>query len=109
MSSLPPHLTPGELAGNVGGPNRLRTCAQILFGQAGILQSDPVRIEGGAIRPEHNDDLANGIDDRAEVLFLLPELLLGALAIVNVDMDSIPADDAAVFIVDWLHRDMEPA
>src|SRR5262249_22863893 len=61
------------------------------------LKSYPIRVQRGAIGGENDNYLANRIDDRAKVLFTSPQLLLGLLAIIDVDGSDIPAQDLAWF------------
>ena len=74
-----------------------------------MIQSHPVRVECRAIRGQHHDGLANSIGDRAKVLLTLPQLLLGALPVIDVGIDPIPADKVGLLIVDRRRRDLEPA
>src|SRR5262245_25274006 len=114
MGGEPPHLVPGWLARNVGRPERAGARQQVVVGEianceTGILQGDLVRIQGGTIRRQYHDEVANGIRDRAQVLLVLPELLLCALAIIDVDIDAIPVDEAALLVMNRRRGYLEPA
>lgn len=78
-------------------------------GEPGVIQGDAIRVECHAIGREDHDRLANRVCDRAQVVLFLPKLLIGALAIVDVGIDPIPADQLALVIVDWRGRDLESA
>ncbi len=74
-----------------------------------MIQSHPIRVECRPIGREDHDDLADGVGDRAKVGPLLAELLLGALKVLDLGIDPIPADKIGLLVVDRLCRDLEPA
>src|SRR5262249_54432324 len=78
-------------------------------GQSSESQSRPVRVECRTIRGQNDDGLANGIGDRAQFLLILPQLLFGASAMIDVAIDPIPADEVALLISNRGSRDLKPA
>src|SRR5215813_12043876 len=48
-------------------------------------------------KKENHDDLANSVRNCAKLSLTLPQLLLGALSVVDVGCRSVPANDLAFF------------
>ena len=82
---------------------------QLARSESCAIQNHPVRVERCAVRRHDHDGLANRIDDRAKVRLILPELPLGALIWIDVDIDTKPADKVGLFIVNRRRRDLEPS
>src|SRR5215472_15752667 len=58
-----------------------------------------VDVQDRAISRQDRDRLANGIDHRTKIFLTFPQLLLGALAVVDIGARTVPADDLAVFVL----------
>src|SRR5262249_7187289 len=76
---------------------------------APALQRRPVRVEHPSVDVQHGDVLRDDVEQQAQLPFVLPDLLLGLLPIVDVRPGSVPADDASLVVLQWIHADEKPA
>src|SRR6516225_6422240 len=81
----------------------------LVQGESAIIQRNPVRVEPSPIRRQDADGLANGIGDRTKVFLTLPQPILGALAILDVNRGRIPSVDFSLLIQKRTVADQEPA
>jgi hypothetical protein len=77
--------------------------------EAPELERRPVRVEHPSVDVQHGDVLRDDVEQQAQLPFVLPDLLLGLLPIVDVRPGSVPADDAPLVVLQWIHADEEPA
>src|SRR5215469_6423050 len=68
-----------------------------------------VNIDDRAISRQDRDRLANGIDHCAKVSLTLPQLLLGALAVVDIGARTVPASDVAMFVLQRIVLNQPPS
>src|SRR6516164_7687900 len=81
----------------------------LVQGESAIIQCNPVRVEHRSIGRQYADRLANSVGDRAKVFLTLPQLILGALAILDVNRGRIPSVDFSLLIQQRTVADQEPA
>src|SRR6516164_11205971 len=80
----------------------------LVQGESAIIQRNPVRVEPSSIGRQDADGLANSVGDRAKVFLTLPELILGAPAVVDVNRGRIPSVDFSLLIQQRTVADQEP-
>ena len=74
------------------GPD-VGVCDGLLEGPSGELEGDAVRVHDAALRVGLDEMLGKGVDDRSELALVLPDTLLGPLAVVDVGAGGVPAYD----------------
>src|SRR5215469_9273850 len=81
----------------------------LVQGESAIFQRNPVRVEHRSIGRQDSDGMANSIGDRAKVFLTLPQLIVGAFAILDVNRGRIPSVDFSLLIQQRTVADQEPA
>ena len=84
-------------------------CFAFFRGEAGLLLGHAICVERCAIRRQDHDDLANSIGKCAKLRLVLLELPLGPLSIVNICAGTVPPDDLAGFVAEWVCANQKPA
>src|SRR5258708_22574294 len=77
--------------------------------QSGVLKRHAICINGFPIRIQDDDGLRNSIGHAPKFFFILTELSFGALKVIDVRIRSIPVDNVARFVAQWLSPKQEPS
>src|SRR5437868_1219054 len=57
---------------------------------------------------QHGDLSGNAVNDQASVELARPQLLVGSLAILDVDVRSVPLDDVSRLVSQWVGPEKKP-
>src|SRR5579862_3881461 len=68
--------------------------------EAPEVERRPVRAEQPTVGVQHGDVLRDDLEQEAQLPFVLPDLLLGPLPIVDVGPRDVPANDASSIVVE---------
>ena len=74
-----------------------------------VVEHDVVRVEPGAVGRGDQDMMRHQIEDLAQLAFLLADLVLGLLPIVDVGPSGVPAYDPPSLVAHRVHTSEEPA
>src|ERR1700676_4403984 len=77
--------------------------------QSGVLKRHPSCVNGFPIRIQDDDGLRNSIGHASKLFLILTELSFSALQVLNVSIRSIPVDNVARFVAQWLSPKQEPS
>src|ERR1700730_6791380 len=89
---------------------RPRIIASKLFlRQSGIFKRYSICIQCVPLGAQYDDGLGNGINHVPKLFLILTEFSFSALQVVNVSIRSIPVDNVARFVAQWLSPKQEPS
>ena len=77
--------------------------------QSGVLERHAICVNGFSIRIQDDYGLRNRIGHAPKFFFILTELSFGALEVIDVRIRSIPVDNVARFVTQWLSPKQEPS
>src|SRR5216683_445115 len=77
--------------------------------QSGVLKRHAICVNGFSIGIQDDDGLRNSIRHAPKFFFILAELSFGALKVIDVRIRSIPVDNVARFVAQWLSPKQEPS
>src|SRR5215204_5811043 len=80
----------------------------LLRREAHILEIVLIEELGSAVRTRRPGQRGDGIDDKLEVALALAERLLGALLIVDVDVQCVPAHNAPIGVAKGQPANVKP-
>src|SRR5580704_10751544 len=83
--------------------------SHIVQRQSGVLQRHAICVNGFPIRIEDDDGLRNCIGHASKLFFISTELSFSALQVLNVSIRSVPVDNVARFVAQWLRPKQEPS
>src|SRR4029077_21206097 len=75
----------------------------------GVFKSHTICVNGFPIRIEDDDGLRNCIGHASKLFFISTELSFSALQVLNVSIRSVPVDNVARFVAQWLRPKQEPS
>src|SRR5262249_44687823 len=78
-------------------------------GEACVVEHGPIRILNAGLRTKLQQELGHEVDQHAELLLVLPELLFGPLAVLDVCAGAAPPHEGAPLVVLRLGTYQEPA
>ena len=73
------------------------------------LKRHAICVNGFPIRIQDDDGLRNRIRHASKLSLILTELSFSALQVLNVSIRSIPVDNVARFVAQWLSPKQEPS
>src|SRR5262245_32241301 len=79
-----------------------------LHREAGEFQYRSVRVERSSVRVKDRYCLSDCINNLTELHFFLSKLLFSSLALFDVSARSVPANDLAGFVAQWLYPNEKP-
>src|ERR1700722_19927406 len=82
---------------------------QVVQRQSGVLKRHAICVNGFSIRIQDDDALRNRIGHAPKFFFILTELRFGALEVLDVRIRSIPVDNVARFVAQWLSPKQKPS
>src|ERR1700720_1299383 len=89
---------------------RPRIIASKLFHrQSGIFKRHSICIQCVPLGAQYDDGLGNGISHAPKLFLILTEFSFSALQVVNVSIRSIPVDNVARFVAQWLSPKQKPS
>src|SRR4029077_9088663 len=77
--------------------------------ESGVLKRHAICVNGFSIRIQDDDALRNSIGHAPKFFFILTELSFSALKVIDVGIRSIPVDNVARFVAQWLSPKLEPS
>src|SRR6185295_566661 len=80
----------------------------LLHRESGVLEKGTVRVQDSCIRPQDVDGLGYGVDDAAQLLFVLPKPRFSPLEVFDIGVRSVPVNDIALLVAHRLDADDEP-
>src|SRR5215475_1417210 len=81
----------------------------IFLGEPSEIQHPLIDVERPSFRVQDRDCLRYRIDDLSELSFTRAECFLGLLSIIDVSACTVPPDDLAGFVAQWLCANQKPA
>ena len=83
--------------------------SHVIERQSGVLKRHAICVNGFPIRIQDEDGLRNRIGHASKLFLILTELNFSALKVLNVSIRSIPVDNVARFVAQWLSPKQKPA
>src|SRR5216684_4164015 len=77
--------------------------------QSGVLKRHAICVNGFPIRIQDDDGLRNSIGHASKLFLILTELSFSALQVLNVSIRSIPVENVARFVAQWLSPKQKPS
>src|SRR5713101_6825029 len=77
--------------------------------EAGVIERCLVGVDRRARRVQDHDRLRYRVGNPAKFAFIVPQFLFGLLKLLNVSACSIPSDNFAGLVAQWLDPDKKPA
>src|SRR5258707_13692621 len=80
----------------------------VLHREPAIVEHGLIRVDRSSVRPLDDNGLGYRIGNPAEFAFVLPQLLLCPLEVLNISIRSVPSDDVAELVTQRFNTEQEP-